>query len=150
AALTACTNSPDPRLIAGGGIGDGAIDGVVNIYVIDNDTYKRLADATLEIGGKQATTDETGLAIFQDVSGPQTIAVKATGYRSAVWQDANGANITIPLTLLGNLSAQQATISGSVGGWDSISVPALHYKAAAVLYSQSDNLGDPANNIQTP
>lgn len=148
--VAACGNSPDPRVIAGGGIGDGDIDGVVNIYVIDGVSYKPLADATVDIGGKQATTDETGLVIFQDVSGPQTVAVKASGYRMTVWQDANGANMTIPLTLLGNLTAQQATITGSITGWDAVSVAPQHVKAAAVFYSQTDDLGDAANNIKTP
>src|SRR5450432_3910083 len=110
----ACSNSPDPRVIKGGGVGDGAIDGLVNVYVIDNITYAPIADATVDIAGKQQTTDNTGLVIFQDVNGPQTVSVKAAGYRGAVWQDANGANLTIPVTLLGNLTAQQATLSGSV------------------------------------
>src|SRR5665811_496792 len=73
----ACGNSPDPRLIKGGGVGDGAIDGLVNVYVIDNDTYAPIVDATVEIDNKDQQTDDTGLVIFQDVSGPQTVAVKA-------------------------------------------------------------------------
>src|SRR3569623_1583707 len=86
--ITACGNSPDPRVIKGGGVGDGAIDGVVNVYVIDYDTYAPIADATVEVAGKQQQTDDTGLVVQSDVSGPQTIAVKA-----AVWQDVNGANV---------------------------------------------------------
>ena len=148
--VAACGNSPDPRVIKGGGVGDGAIDGVVNVYVIDNDTYEPIVDATVDIAGKQATTDDTGLVIVQDVSGPQTVAVKAAGYRGAVWQDANGANLTIPVTKLGNLTAQQATLSGTVAGWDTVTVPSGHAKAALVGYSQTDDLGDPANNLQTP
>jgi hypothetical protein len=150
ATLVACGNSPDPRVIAGGGIGDGDIDGLVNVYVIDNVTYQPIADATVEVGGSQATTDDTGLVIFQDVSGPQTIAVKAAGYRMTVWEGANGANVTVPLTVLGNPTAQQATISGSITAWDAVSVAAQHVKAALVLYSQTDDLGDAANNIATP
>ncbi|MEO8548577.1 MAG: hypothetical protein ABI678_01335 [Kofleriaceae bacterium] len=137
-------------MIKGGGVGDGAIDGVVNVYVIDNDSYAPIVDATVEVAGKQATTDDTGLVIFQDVSGAQTVAVKAAGYRGAVWQDVNGANLTIPVTKLGNLTAQQATLSGTVANWDAVTVPSGHAKAALVGYSQSDDLGDPANNIQTP
>ena len=146
----ACGNSPDPRVIKGGGVGDGDIDGLVNVYVIDNITYAPIADATVDIAGKQQTTDDTGLVIFQDVNGPQTVSVKAAGYRGAVWQDVNGANLTIPVTLLGNLTAQQATLSGSVAGWDQVTVAPGHAKAAFVAYSQSDDLGDPANNITTP
>jgi hypothetical protein len=147
---SACGNSPDPRLIKGGGVGDGAIDGVVNVYVIDNDTYAPISDATVEIAGKQQQTDGTGLVIEQDVSGSQTIAVKATGYRGAVWQDVNGANVTIAVTKLGTLTAQQATLTGSIAGWDQVTVPAGHVKAGVVGYSQSDNFGDADNNITTP
>ena len=146
----ACGNSPDPRLIKGGGVGDGAIDGLVNVYVIDSDSYAPLVDATVEIDGRAQQTDDTGLVIFQDVSGPQTVAVKAAGYRGAVWQDANGANLTFAVAKLGNLTAQQATLAGSVSNWDAVTVPAGHAKAAFVAYSQSDNFSDPANNLTTP
>src|SRR3569832_154168 len=103
--ITACGNSPDPRVIKGGGVGDGAIAGVVNVYVIDHDTYAPIADATVAVAGKQQQTDDTGLVVQSDVSGPQTIAVKAAGYRGAVWQDVNGANVTIAVTKLGMLTA---------------------------------------------
>ncbi len=148
--VAACGNSPDPRVIKGGGVGDGAIDGLVNVYIIDNDTYAPIVDATVEVAGTQQTTDDTGLVIFQNVSGPQTVAVKAAGYRGAVWQDVDGANLTIPVTKLGNITAQQATLSGAVTAWDSVTVATGHVKAAIVGYSQSDDLGDPANNITTP
>ena len=43
ALIAACSNSPDPRVIHGGGIGDGEIDGTLNVYVIDHDTEPRRA-----------------------------------------------------------------------------------------------------------
>src|SRR3569832_3021472 len=139
--ITACGNSPDPRVIKGGGVGDGAIDGVVNVYVIDHDTYAPIADATVEVAGKQQQTDDAGLVVQRDVSGPQTIAVNAAGYRGAVWQDVNGANVTIAVTTLGMLTAQQATLTGSIAGWGQVTVPAGHVKAGVVGYSQSDTFG---------
>ncbi len=148
--LASCGNSPDPRVITGGGVGDGAIDGVVNIYVIDNDTYSPIVDATVEIAGRDQQTDATGLVIFNDVHGPQTLAIKAAGYRGTLWQDANGANLTVPVTKLGNLAAQQATLAGEVANWSAVTVPTGHVKAAVVSYSQSDTFGDPANNLATP
>src|SRR3569832_111884 len=148
--ITACGNSPDPRVIKGGGVGDGAIDGAVNVYVTDHDTYAPIADATVEVAGKQQQTDDTGLVIQGDVSGPQTIAVKAAGYRGAVWQDVDGANVTIAVTKLGTLTAQQATLTGSIAGWDQVTVPAGHIKAGVVGYSQSDTFGDEDNNIKPP
>ncbi len=67
---TACGNSPDPRMITGGGVGDGVIDGLVNVYIIDHDTHVLIVDATVEIAGKDQHTDATGLVIFRDVDGP--------------------------------------------------------------------------------
>ena len=76
-AVAACGNNPDPRVIAGGGIGDGAIDGTLNVYVIDNDTQEPLVDAIVQIGSTRIVTDETGLVMFSDLSGAQTVAVFA-------------------------------------------------------------------------
>ena len=146
----ACGNNPGPRVIAGGGIGDGSIDGVANIYVIDNVTYQPIADATVEISGKDMTTDPTGLAVFHDLNGPQTVIVQAAGYRGEVWQDANGANITVPVTQLGSLTPQQANLSGTITDFNTISVPAGHIRAAVIGYSQNDNFDDSENNITTP
>ncbi len=145
----ACGNNPNPRVIAGGGVGDGAIDGVANIYVIDNVTYQPIANATVEISGKDMTSDATGLAVFHDLNGPQTVIVQAAGYRGEVWQDANGANITVPVTQLGSLTPQQANLSGTITGYDAITVPTGHLKAAEIGYSQNDNLDDSENNITT-
>ncbi|HEX4450078.1 MAG TPA: hypothetical protein VH143_04355 [Kofleriaceae bacterium] len=148
--LAACGgNDPSPRVIAGGGIGDGAIDDVANVYVIDNLSYKPIVGATVEIGGKDLTTDSTGLAVAHGLDGPQTVAVQAAGYRGEVWQDANGANMTVPVTQLGSLAPQQATLAGSITGYDAVSVPPGHIKAAVLSYSQDDSLDDSENNIQT-
>jgi hypothetical protein len=149
--IAACGgNDPSPRVIAGGGIGDGAIDDVANVYVIDNLSYKPIVGATVEIAGKDLTTDSTGLAVFHGLDGPQTVIVQATGYRGEVWQDANGANMTVPVTQLGSLTPQQATLAGSITGYDAVTVPAGHIKAAVLGYSQDDSLDDSENNIQTP
>jgi hypothetical protein len=147
--VTACGSNPGPRLIPGGGIGDGAIDGKLNVYVIDNYTKDPIANATVGVGGHEGTTDGTGLVVFDDLHGPQTIAVKATSYRMVAWIAADGANVTIPLTI-DSTTPDQATLTGSITGWDTVTVAANHFKAAAVFYSQTDNLGDNANNIMTP
>jgi len=150
AALAACGgNDVEPRLIAGGGIGDGSIDGRVNVHVIDGDDAP-VGNATVRVGDTELTTDETGLAIFEDVHGAQTIAVKAGGFRSAVWVGANGANVTIPLVPATVPVPDQATLSGTIPGWGSITVGQNHIKAAIVTYSQTDELGDGANEIKTP
>lgn len=136
-------------MIPGGGVGDGEIDGEVNVYVIDVSTDEPISGATVEVGGEQQTTDADGLVVFSNVEGEQTIAVKATGYRSAVWVGANGANVTIPLTAAGTAPGS-ATLSGTITGWDTIDVANGHLKAAIVLYSQNDRFGDEANDLQTP
>src|SRR3569833_3403607 len=148
--ITACGNSPDPRVIKGGGVGDGAIDGVVFVFVFVFVSFVLFVVVTVEVAGKQQQTDDTGLVVQSDVSGPQTIAVKAAGYRGAVWQDVNGANVTLAVPKLGMLTAQQATLTGSIAGWDQVTVPAGHIKAGVVGYSQSDTFGDEDNNIKTP
>jgi hypothetical protein len=144
-----CSNDVDPRVIAGGGVGDGDIDGEVNVYVINSRTDEAIAGAKVAIGETEKTTDAKGLVVFSDVEGPQTIAVLAEGYRSGVWVDVNGANVTMPLQPRTG-TPEQATLQGTIAGWSNISVPQGHVKAAIVVYSQSDDLGDAANNIKTP
>ena len=147
-ALAACANDVDPRVIPGGGVGDGEIDGELNVFVIGQDDVP-IAGATVEVSGSQQTTDSDGLVVFSDLEGAQTITVKASGYRSEVWVGANGANVTIPLIATDG-PPESATLSGTITGWDSITVPSGHVKAAIVLYSQTDELGAAANDLQTP
>jgi hypothetical protein len=143
-------NDVDPRVIPGGGIGNGAIDGEVNVAVIDDDD-EPIAGATVRVGETEKTTDADGFATFSDVSGPQTIAVLADDFRPVAWVGADGANVTIPLAALDVDAIPQATLSGSIPGWDTVQPLAVgHAKAAFVIYSQSDVLGDDANNLKTP
>jgi len=139
-----------PRVIPGGGIGDGAIDGRLNVHVIDGRTDAPIAGATVLVGTDEQVTDADGLVVVDGVSGPQTVTVKATGYQPTMWVGANGANVTMPVTASPAPAVGQARLSGTIAGWDTITVPAQHFKAAIVLYSQSDDLGDASNNIATP
>jgi len=148
--LVACSNDVDPRVIPGGGVGDGEIDGVLNVHVIDGETDAPLGNATVRVGDTEKTTNEKGLVVFEDVEGKQTISVKVSGYRSQVWVGVNGANVTVPVTAGGVATPDQATLAGTIAGWEQITVPAQHTKAAIVLYSHTDLLGGDANDIQTP
>jgi hypothetical protein len=121
----------------------------LHVGVIDTRSYAPISGATVEVGSKTATTDAKGFASFSGLSGAQTITVKADTYRSAIWVDADGANVTVPLTLL-HETPDQATLTGSITGYDAITVPTGHVKIAAVFASQTDDLGDPANNLTTP
>lgn len=150
--LVACGggNDVDPRPIAGGGISDGEIDGEINVTIVDQDD-EPIAEATVQVGDAEATTDVDGVVTFDGVSGPQTVVVSAADFREVVWVGVNGANVTIPLTSLDAGDIPQATLSGSIPGWDTVMPLALgHAKAAFVIYSQTDTLGDDANNLKTP
>jgi hypothetical protein len=152
-------NDAEPRLIAGGGVSDGAIDGRVNVYVIDDDDEGPVNGATVFIGepGEEpidGVTDSTGLITIDDdaLEGPTTITVVANGYVTSTWFGANGANVTIPLNPDGDpADPPQATLGGTIDAWDDLPEPAAnHFLVGIVSYSQTTDLGDPANEIQQP
>jgi hypothetical protein len=142
-------NFPEPRVISGGGIGDGAIDGVVNLYVIDDASRAPIANAEVKVGDQAGTTDATGLFVADGVTGPQTVIVTASARRAELWVGANGANITVNVLPRDEPVPGKAEISGSITGFDTIGVNPLpnHIKAAVIVGSQTDTLGDPANDI---
>ncbi|CAN5804867.1 hypothetical protein BH11MYX2_BH11MYX2_40820 [soil metagenome] len=140
--------STDPHLIAGGGVGGGDIGGTLNVFVIDTQTYIPIVNAMVHVGADTKMTDEQGLVSF-DVSGKQTVAVKADGYRSSAWIGVNGVNVTMPMTALSASAPPQATLSGTVEGWAQ-DLPAGHIKATLVTYSQTDEVGSNENSLSTP
>jgi hypothetical protein len=135
-------------VIAGGGITGGAVDGVVNLYAIDDATRMPIQGATVRVGTVDGTTDATGLFVASGVVGKQDVIVTAPGYRSEYWLGANGANMTANLHPA-NPATPQATLSGSID-LSSITVATGHAKVAAVAYSQDDLLADGENNLKTP
>ena len=141
-------NRPDPRVIAGGGIGDGPIDGVVNLYVIDDATRAPIAGATVRVGTLDGTTDATGLFVAEGVVGPQTIAVKAGAYRSEVWVGANGANLTMNLEKAdrGDPAERRAARADHRVRRDHRRGRPREGRGDR-RYSQTDDLGDPANEL---
>ncbi len=139
---------PPPRVISGGGIGDGPIDGVANVYVIDDATRMPISGATVRVGTVDGTTDAAGLFVAEGVTGPQTVVVKASGHRTDMWVGANGTNMTFNLETAPELVPAAATIAGRVD-LASITLAAGHLKVAQVFYSQTDDIGDPANEIAT-
>jgi len=142
-------NNPPPRILPGGGIGDGPIDGVANLYVIDELTRAPIANAQVQIGTQTGTTDSTGLFVAHGVMGAQTVAVKQTGYKSALWIGANGANMTIDLTPAVDPAPTSAQLSGSITGFGGLTVASGHIKTAIITYSQSDGAPDYENNLAT-
>ncbi|HLL21806.1 MAG TPA: hypothetical protein VK427_06735, partial [Kofleriaceae bacterium] len=157
--LLGCGNdvglSPDatvpaaPRVIAGGGIGDGPITGVVNLHVIDDVTRRPIPNATVRVGTVTGATDASGLFVARGVTGPQTIVAKANSYRPDVWVGVDGANVTINLQAA-NPSPPTGTVTGTITSFDSLPVPAGHVRVAIASYSQLDTLGDEDNNLAQP
>ena len=140
---------PPPRVIPGGGIGDGPIAGVVNVYAIDDATRLPIQGATVTVGSASGTTDATGLYTATGATGAQDVVVDADGYRTEMWLGANGANVTIDLQTQTTAAPPSANVSGTID-LSSFAVTGVgHVKAALVTYSQSDQLGDAANNIAT-
>ncbi|HWO17141.1 MAG TPA: carboxypeptidase-like regulatory domain-containing protein [Kofleriaceae bacterium] len=140
-------NRPPPRIIAGGGIGDGPIDGVVNLYVIDDATRAPIPGASVRIGDVDGTTGADGLFVAEGVVGPQTVSVKAGSYRSEVWIGADGANMTLSLVKADPGAAPSGVLQGQIAGFAGLTVPAGHAKDAVIVASQTGDLGDPGNEL---
>jgi hypothetical protein len=151
-------NDVEPRLIPGGGSGDGAIAGEVNIHVIDSATGDPVGSANIYVGEpgetlKEGITDSGGLFVLEDegLDGATTVTVTATGYSPVTWFGANAANLTIPIDPTSSSAIPQAELSGTIAGWDSLPAPATgHLLIASVGYSQSAEIGDDANNLPPP
>jgi hypothetical protein len=150
---------PAPRLIEGGGVGDGKISSALNVYVIDEDSGAVLASASVRVGESSSTTpctvltDSTGVAKFAtadcpSLKGPATITASVAGYTPATWIGVNAANVTIPLRATVPAAVETATVSGTITGWASLPVPpANHQTLALIAYSQTNDLGDRRNEI---
>jgi len=163
---------PGPHLIPGGGIADGPIRGVLNVYVIEEDSRSPLSSAAVRVGVAdevepcQALTDSTGLARFQsadtaaDADGgssaahctlltkPVTLTVSATGHAPSTWIGVDGSNLTIELRAISAPLLGRATVMGTIAGWESLPAPATNHQTLALVGASSDpKLSDRANNI---
>jgi hypothetical protein len=162
--LTACGNTsvsgpPTPRFIEGGGLGDGPIEGGLNVYVTDDDTRAKVSGATVRVGGSSdpmactATTDSTGLAVFvgttcMSLHGKQTITASASGYAPATWIGVDAANVTMAIRSTTAPAIDSAKVTGSITGWDTLPAPAAGHQTLAIIgYSAGVHASDAANNI---
>jgi hypothetical protein len=142
-----------PAVIPGGGVHDPGIDGVVHVFVVDADSDAPIAGATVRVGATEGTTDAAGLLTVKDVSGPQTILARATGYAAQMWVGVDGANVTIPADRPTEATSRppQAQLTGTITGWDALPAPpANHVRAALVTFTQDPELGSNANDIMQP
>src|SRR5262245_57807240 len=162
AAVVGCggvSGPPEPRLIPGGGIADGKISGHLNVYATDEETRNPISSASVRVGASSdpaacvVLTDSTGLAKFEpmgcpSLKGPVTVTVWVSGYAPVTWIGVNGANLTIPLRNSNPPAPDRATASGTIAGWDNLPVPpANHQTLALVGFSQTNQLGDRANDV---
>jgi hypothetical protein len=150
---------PEPKIIQGGGVADGRVSGNLYVYAIDEETRAVMSSASVRVGDSadptpcEGLTDSTGLAKFQGdncpgLKGPVTVTVSATGYAPVTWIGVNGTNLTIPIRNSNPPPVATATVSGTIGGWDTLPVPPAHHQTLALIAaSQSDLLGDRANNL---
>jgi hypothetical protein len=148
-----------PRLIKGGGVGDGAISGTLYVHVTDEETREVISSAKVRVGESsdpaacEVVTDSTGLAKFQPdscpgLAGAVTVTITASGYAPVTWIGVNGVNLTIPIRNSNPPAIPTATVSGTITGWSSLPVPgANHQTLALVGYSGSTDLGDRANEL---
>ncbi|MBI5478876.1 MAG: hypothetical protein HY906_08475 [Deltaproteobacteria bacterium] len=149
-------NNPDPRLIAGGGAGDGAIKGALHVYVIDGMSGAPITGAAVRVGDSAdtapltGTTDSAGLASFKDgqLKGPQTVTATAATYAASTWVGANAANLTIPLESTQSPQPATAKAEGTIQGWDTRPAPAAgHLLLAYIGYSYVEPFDAPENTI---
>lgn len=150
-------NSADPLLIPGGGATGGSIDGVLYVHVIDGFTQTPVANARVQLGDREVTapvvimTDATGLATFEDVSGPQMVTITASGYRTGTVIGLDAVNFTSELEASTAPAAASGHLTGTILGWDDLPAPAAdHLTAGFVVFSQTIDFDDPANAVQQP
>jgi hypothetical protein len=150
---------PAPRMIAGGGIGDGAINGTLHVHVIDEETRAAISGARVRVGDAsdpspcEVLTDSTGLSSFQPdscpgLAGAVTVTITAGSYAPVTWIGVNGANMTIPIRNSNPPAVATATVNGTIAGWSSLPVPAANHQTLALIgYSGANTLGDRANEL---
>ncbi len=146
-------DSVTPTLVPGGGVRDPGIEGTVHVYAIDVDTDAPIVGAGVLVGDKEGVTDGTGLFTASGVTGPQTVAIKATGYATSVWVGLDSANLTAALDRTPESSTvpKQAELAGTITGWATLPAPAAdHFAAAVVSYSHSRELGANDNELDPP
>jgi hypothetical protein len=154
-ALGACGgNDAAPTLIQGGGVGSGAIDGRVNVYVIDEDTGSAIANAMVRVGSINGMTDPNGLFTANgDLKNKQNITAVASGHVPTMWVGVDGANVTIPVKVsgTGTPTVPHAELDATIDGWGSFNPLAQTDAVLGVVsYSQTTNFGAAENNLTQP
>jgi hypothetical protein len=160
AACGATTPTPPvPRLIEGGGVGDGPISGTLNVYVMNEDTRATVLGATVRVGGSSdpaacsVVTDSTGLAIFDArtcalLDGKVSVTASAKDYAPSTWIGVDAANLTMTIHATTAPDVDSAVVTGTIAGWDGLAAPAAkHNLLGFVGYSGTRTLGDAVNDL---
>jgi hypothetical protein len=141
----------DPQPAAGAGVGHGAVNGELNVFVLDSRAKQPIAGAAVSAGALSGTTDASGLATLRDASlvGKQDIAVAAAGHVPTSWFGVNGAVVTITVD---PTAAPPAPDTATVSGTITLPAPATigHATGALVLYSFTRDLDAAENHIAQP
>jgi hypothetical protein len=163
-ALPACGGTtvsapPAPRLIPGGGAGDGPIAGHLFVHVTDDNTRAPVAGAAVRVGESAASSpclassDSTGLASFDSAAcpmlgGKQSVTASAAGYVPSTLIGVNATNVTMTLRATGQPVVDTASVTGTIAGWAALPAPAPQHNTLGIVgASQTRGLGDAANNI---
>jgi hypothetical protein len=87
---------------SGGGPGGGPITGDITVTVTDEFTHLPLADVEVYVDGLPTvfTTNSSGIALVDGVSGAQTVTLYKVDYESLTLFNIDAAEITFPLTPL--------------------------------------------------
>ena len=154
-AADANTGPIAPKLVAGGGVANAPVNGLLHVYVVEPGSATPIVGASVRVEGTPpllGVTDATGLFSFTDaaLTGVHTITATAAGHTATTWIGVAGANVTLPLE--SSQALPVAHVSGTITGWNSLPAPsgANHYTLGVILYSFLDDPSAPENNIVQP
>jgi hypothetical protein len=139
--------TPQPELYPGGGVGGGPLDGVLNLYFIDEATGAGIAGVKVMVGDDPATvlvgsTSADGLVVFDDPAlvGAVDVHALADGHVFESIVALAWANATLPLRPDGAMEDEgaTATVAGEIAGWEALPDPgATEYRIARVYYGET-------------
>jgi len=151
-------NDVKPKLIKGGGTGGGAIDGRLNVYVVEADTGKPLQGAFVMVGDgakHQGSTGADGLVTFRaaGLKGPLGITTALKGYTIFTVEGLDAANATVTLSPRagGANKVKTGTCKGTISGWSALPAPAKnHMRVGMVGFLLDQRLDAPRNGVDQP
>lgn len=150
-------NNAAPRRIPGGGTADGAIDGRLNVYVVDGHTDKPLVGAFVMVADgatHQGSTDKDGLLSFKSpqLKGPLSLTAALKGYTTTTVVGLNAANLTLNLySRTVAPKVKTATCKGTISGWSALPKPKKnHLNMGMVHFLLDRRLNRPRNALEQP